>query len=231
MSLMDTIKGARQEIDENGALDNGIVGRMKRDEDKDAGTASSSQKFTRRSASKARPSRKQAEGVRVVNASGKSKSKKPKTKEEAKAERRHDREVDDLRYNVSQKILKEREDYQKSRKMWWKFLIVGVVLMVISIGLYMYVSRMGSAAPDWLGIIGLFAMAAAYVVVIAGIIYDWRVIRPMRKDIDTYVHSMSEKRLIKTMGKDAQKSDNKSTVATKDDNTAMGKIKGLFSRK
>ena len=229
MSLMDTIKGARQEVDENGALDNGIVGRMKREGGDSEGAAStrSSQKFTRRSASKAKPSRQQAAGVRVVNSKGKSKSKGNKTKEEVKAERKHDREVDDLRYNVTQKLLGEREEYQKGRKMWWKFLIVGVILMVVSIALYMVVNRMGSSAPEWLGIFGLFTMAAAYIVVIAGIIYDWRVIRPMRKDVDTYVRSMSEKRLINTINKGAKKG--KGTE--KDDNTVAGKIKGFFGRK
>ena len=224
MSLMDTIKGARQEVDENGALDNGIVGRIKRDGDSpQANASSSSQKYTRRSASKAKPSRRQAEGVRVVSSNGKSKSKANKSKEEIKAERKHDREVDDLRYNVTQKILGEREEYQKGRKMWWKFLIVGVVLMVISIALYMYVTNLGPGAPEWLGILGLFTMGAAYVVVIAGIIYDWRVIRPMRKDVDKYVQSMSEKRLINTMSKGAAKDEKK--------DKGKGKVLGLFGRK
>ena len=208
MSLMDTIKGARQEVNESGVLENGVaVKRKNRDQnDKQDATASgNAQGFTRRSASKARPSRQQAAGVRVVSSSGKQKAKGNQTKEELKAERKHDREISDLRYNVSQKMLEQRDDYSKARKLWWKFLIGGVVLMVASVGIYMAVSNMGTSSPEWLALLGMVTMVGAYVVVIAGLVYDWRVIRPMRKETDAYVQSMSEKRLVTTINKDEDK--------------------------
>ena len=208
MSLMDTIKGARQEVNESGVLEDGLVKKRKervQNGDQDASASSTGQGFTRKSASKAKPRRQQAAGVRVVTSSGKAKSRKDQTKEELKAERKHDREVSDLRYNVSQKLLEQRDEYSKARKLWWKFLIGGVVLMVISVGIYMAVSNMGTSAPEWLAFIGLVVMVGAYVVVIAGFIYDWRVIRPMRKETDAYVQSMSEKRLVTAINKDADK--------------------------
>ena len=208
MSLMDTIKGARQEVNESGVLEDRVVIKKKeRDQssDRGAGASSGGQGFMRKSASKARPSRAQAEGVRVVSSNKKSKSRKPQTKEELKAERKHDREVSDLRYNVTQKLLEQRDEYNKARKLWWKFLIGGVVLMVASVGIYMAVSNMGTSAPEWLALLGLVTMVGAYVVVIAGLVYDWRVIRPMRKETDAYVQSMSEKRLVTTINKDEDK--------------------------
>lgn len=209
MSLMDTIKGAREEASANGNP-------FERTSDKkDAGSsenagAAAGQGFTRRSASKAKPSRTAAAGVRVVSANGKAKSRKSQTKEELKAERKHDREVADLRYNVTQKILEERDDYIKARKVWWKFLIASVVLMVLAIGLYLVVSNMGTNAPEVLGILGLVTMVGAYIVVIAGLVYDWIKIRPLRKDVDKHVQSMSEKRLVAAINKESKVKDKKS---------------------
>ena len=209
MSLMDTIKGARQEAEESGIPFEKPTFRKKDDGNEAAGVSegSSSQGFTRRSAAKAKPSRQAAAGVQVVRTSGGSKTSKPKgeqTKEERKAERKHDREIGDLRYNVTQQILEEREDYQRAHKMWWKFLIGGVILMVAAIGLYMAVSNMKSSAPEWMGVLGIVTMVAAYGVVIAGLVYDWVKVRPIRREVDAYVQSMSEKRLINMVTKKAK---------------------------
>jgi hypothetical protein len=113
-------------------------------------------------------------------------------------------EIGDLRYNVTQQILEEREDYQRAHKMWWKFLIGGVILMVAAIGLYMAVSNMKSSAPEWMGVLGIVTMVAAYGVVIAGLVYDWVKVRPIRREVDAYVQSMSEKRLINMVTKKAK---------------------------
>ena len=90
MSLMDTIKGARQEAEESGIPFEKPTFRKKDDGNEAAGASegSSSQGFTRRSAAKAKPSRQAAAGVQVVRTSGGSKTSKPKgeqTKEERKA--------------------------------------------------------------------------------------------------------------------------------------------------
>ncbi len=209
MSLMDTIKGARQEAEESGIPFERPSSKKKDDgKNTSAGEGANAQGFTRRSAAKAKPSRQAAAGVRVVRTSGGStKSGKPKdemTKEERKAERKHDREIGDLRYNVTQQILEEREDYQKARKLWWKFLIGGVILMVAAIGIYTAVSSMKGNAPEFLAALGIVTMVGAYVVVIAGLVYDWVKIRPMRKEADAYVQSMSEKRLVNTVNKKAK---------------------------
>ena len=214
MSLKDTIRGAREEATANGNPFERSASSEKNDAEGKA-TEGASAGRSRRSVATAKPRRQAAAGVRVVAANGKSKSKTGQTKEEAKAERKHEREVSDLRYNVTQKLLEEREDYNKARKIWWRFLIVAVVLMVAAIGLYFAVSNMGSGAPEALGIVGLVVMVAAYGVVIAGMIYDWRVIRPMRKDVDKYVQSMSEKRLVTAINKESKKDAKKSGKAGK----------------
>lgn len=201
MSLMDTIKGAREEAGTNVAgLE--LPGRQsKQGGDASAEQTKSSQGFTRRSTAKAKPRRQQAAGVRRVASNGKVKSKKDMTKEEAKAERKHDREVSDLRYNVRQKLLEEKEEYQAAHKVWMRFLIAGCVCMGVAVALYLVVSNMGTNAPEILGILGLLVMVAAYATLIIGMIYDWRRIRPLRREVDSYVDSMSEKRLVTAINK------------------------------
>jgi len=206
MSIKDTIKAARDEVSANG----NPFERPAATKDDDANDdARSSAGFTRKSAAKAKPSRRAASGVRLVSANGKDKSKKNMTKEEQKAERKHEREIDDLRYNVTQQILEEREEYQRARKVWWRFLIGGVVCMVLAFAQYMAVNSMGSNAPIFLAVSALVTMVLAYVVIIAGMIYDWRKIRPLRKDVNSYVQSMSEKRLINTINRGAKNKDKK----------------------
>lgn len=196
MSLMDTIKGAREEVDTSRGTSNKPA-----DNTTDAAGQRSQQGFTRRSATKAKPSRRQAAGVRMVTSSGKAKSKVNQTKEERKAERKHDREVGDLRYNVTEQVLRDRSDYQAAHKVWWRLLIAGVILMVAAVALYLIVSNMGTNAPEILGVLGLVTMVSAYIVVIIGLIYDWRKIRPLRREAEKYVDSMSEKRLIAAINK------------------------------
>ncbi|MBO7675742.1 MAG: hypothetical protein J6S63_12165 [Atopobiaceae bacterium] len=206
MSIKDTIKAARDEATANG---NPFERPAAASDDATADARSSSAGFTRKSAAKAKPSRQAASGVRMVSSSGKQKSKKNMTKEEQKAERKHEREIDDLRYNVTQQILEEREEYKHARKLWWRFLIAGVVCMVLAFVQYMLVNNMGSNAPIALAISALVTMVLSYVVIIIGMIYDWRTIRPMRKDVNSYVQSMSEKRLINTINRGAKNKDKK----------------------
>ncbi|MDO4806783.1 MAG: hypothetical protein Q4A07_05990 [Coriobacteriales bacterium] len=203
MSLKDTIKGAREEAGSNVRP----FDRAPKDASDDAVSAGSSnqQGFVRKSATKAKPSRRASEGVRMVSSSGKTKKKSDVSKEVAKAERKHDREISDLRYNVSQKLLEEREDYQRIHKIWFRFLVAGIALMATAVILYLIVSNMGTNAPEALGILGLLVMVAAYIVVIVGLIYDWRKIRPIRSEVDAYVKSMSEKRLITAINKAPKK--------------------------
>ncbi len=186
MSLKDTIQGAREEVEGS---------RSEAQSNKEEATASSNSGFVRKSAARGKPSRKAAEGVRVVKANGKPKSKVGQSKEQQKAERKHEREVSDQRYTVSQMYLDSNPEYKARRKVWWRFLIVGIVLMLIALGFYTAVTNQGETAPQWMAFIAMATMIIAYVVVIAGIVYDWKKIRPMRKESDKRAASMSEKRL------------------------------------
>lgn len=200
MSLKDTIKGAREEAGTN--IANARPVSKKAVSESSTSSSKSSSGFTRRSASKAKPRRQVAAGVHKVSSDGKSKTNM--SKEEKKAERKREREKDDLRYNVTQKILEERPEYKKARKVWWAFLIVGLVFMAIAFFQYTFVSNANGTAPMWMAFSAMICMIIAYIVLILGLIYDWRTIRPMRKDVDKYVRSMSEKRLITAINKESK---------------------------
>jgi len=196
MSLMDTIKGAREEASAN------IITGDRSDEDGAVeSTTSASGGFTPRSATRAKPKREAAAGVRVVSGAKKSKSKSSgtMTKEEQKAERKREREKEDRRNAVSQMLLEEDPNYQHHHKIWWRILIVGLVFMVIALFTYMLVNQQGETAPLWMAVISMGSMVLAYVAIIVGFIYDWRNIRPIRQQQDSRAASMSEKRINKTL--------------------------------
>ena len=195
MSLKDTIRGARDEVAASGNPFEKAGGKDKGKSESGSSAGKRGGGIARSSAANRRPSREAAAGVRVVSSSGKSKSTANMTKEERKEEKRLEREREDRRYSVTQMILEKDEEYQKARKFWWRFLIGGFVLMVIALGLYGYVSNVGPAAPPVAYIGSIVAMVAAYAVIIVGIIFDFRKIRPRRKEAEQRVASMTDKKI------------------------------------
>lgn len=197
MSLMDTIKGARREAEATGIPFERKKGDVEGD---DSQGVQGNRGATRKSAARAKPSREAAAGVRVVNRSGggKTKSKKPAkemTKEERKAERKAERELEDRRYSLTQAYINENEEYQRARKNWWKFLGAGVGLAVVAFVIYGIVSRQGEGASTVLAIISGATIVLSYIAIIGALVYDWVKIRPLRKQAEERVASMSDKRV------------------------------------
>lgn len=197
MSLRDTIQGAREEAGANGVLS------RKDKEDKPAEDVSKDEGerggFSKRSVSRAKPAREAAAGVRVVDASGRTKSNKasgePKTKEEKKAERRREQELNDKRFTVSDAILNQNPDYVRYRRTWWILLGTGFAALILT-----FVTNIADpvAAADVrtnLGLASLILIVFSYVAIIAGFIYDFRKIRPLRKQADAAAAGMSLKKL------------------------------------
>jgi hypothetical protein len=193
MSLKDTIRGARDEVAASGNPFESVGGKDKGKQE--SGGSATKRRYARSTAANRKPSREAAAGVRVVSSSGKAKSTANMTKEERKEEKRLEREREDRRYSVTQMILEKDEEYQKARKFWWRFLIGGFALMVIALGLYGYVSNVGPSAPPIAYIGSIVAMVAAYGVIIFGIIYDFRKIRPRRRLAEQRVASMTDKKI------------------------------------
>ena len=195
MSLKDTIQGARKEA----AANINPLTRPSSEGNDEAGSQASEQGFERRSATRAKPKREAAAGVRVVSGSSKTKSTANMSKQEQKAERKKQREKEDRRYAVSQMLLENDPEYQRYHKIWWRLLIVGFAFMCVALVTYMLVSQQGDTAPLWLAIISIGSMILAYAAIIIGFIYDWRHIRPIRRNHEQRAASMSEKRINKTL--------------------------------
>ncbi len=200
MSLKDTIKGAREEVAASG---NPFERKSNKGDDAQADMSRPGQGFSRRSAARGKPSRQAAAGVRVVSTNKKPQS--DMSKQERKVERRRERDLEDRRYSVTQILLKENEEYTRLKKFWWVFLIAGVVFMGISLAMYSLVTKSGQSPENWMGVVAIVCMVLAYVVIIAGLLFDFLKIRPLRKEIEKRTNSMSDKRLKARLAENAKK--------------------------
>ncbi|MBR3316952.1 MAG: hypothetical protein IKG21_03910 [Atopobiaceae bacterium] len=210
MSLLDTIKGAREEADGNVPFERG--GKKEEPEEEVAPKRSGA---VRGSAARAKPTREAAAGVRVVKSGGKSERQKKSeaekanmTKEERKAERKAERaaerEVEDRRYNLTQAYMEENEEYKHARKTWWIFLGVGMALVVVAFTLYGFVNQNRESASPVLAFLSAATMICAYISIIGGLIYDWVKVRPIRQQVQQRVDSMSDKRVRAVLNKKAK---------------------------
>lgn len=194
MSLLDTIKGARAEIAESGVLESA----KRKDKNEDAGQAGAklAGKARRRSAAGARPVREAASSVRVVSAGSKERITSEMSKEERKVARNRSRQRENLRIDAVQLMLKNNPEYQKSQKIWWVLVGIGLVCTAGSFILTRMVGTDGVSelnAP--LAVVATVLMVLAYAFIIAGFIYDWRKVRPMRNAAKESIAAMTDKRI------------------------------------
>ncbi|MGN0075627.1 MAG: hypothetical protein ACI38Z_01445 [Parafannyhessea sp.] len=202
MSLRDTINGARKEAAEaNASL-------AKKDAEKDEADDTERTGFSKRSVSRAKPAREAAAGVRVVSASssaGKSsasstagKTPVEMTKEEKKRAREERRTEQDRRTSASQIILHDTPGYKKSQKVWWGLLGSGFVCTIVSWLIpNVYPKQVASSAA--LNILLLVLLILAYGLIIAAFVYDWRVVRPMRKKAEATTNRMTNKKVTQVL--------------------------------
>ncbi|MGI6754517.1 MAG: hypothetical protein ACOX4F_00590 [Atopobiaceae bacterium] len=201
MSLRDTILGAREELDANTKLTQRDVASTS-DASSEEGDKNTG--FAKKSISRAKPAREAAAGVRVVDASGREKSTSAGasgvgshklSKEERKAARAREQEISDLRFTVSDYTLNQNTDYLKFRRTWWILLGAGFITLIITFVINIVDPAEASDVTTNLGLLSLALIAFSYVAIIAGFIYDWRRIRPLRRAADEVAKSMSVKKL------------------------------------
>ena len=195
MSLLDTIKAARQEAEEAGTLPGAGKGKdtaeSEASTEAEVTTTSSATGFSRRSAARAKPTREAASTVHT-KASAKDTSKM--TKEEKKAAQEERRRDEDLMIDAKRILLDQREDYRRSQRIWWGMLIGGVVLSVLSFVLMQSLQKT-EAPSQTVAMISAGSMVVAYILIIGAFIFDMWKIRPMRNEADERITSMSKKRM------------------------------------
>ncbi|MBP3893651.1 MAG: hypothetical protein J6D34_06365 [Atopobiaceae bacterium] len=201
MSLLDTIKGAREEAKEAGTLPSAMreaaAAKAKQSEE-DVASETTSTGFSRKSAARAKPTREAAGTVRAVGAKPTSEM----SKEERKAARAEKRREEDVVYDTAQVILKQQPGYDKARKLWWGLMIAGILSTLASWGVMHYMQSTGTAS-EALAVLSVVLMVAAYVLIIVAFIYDFRKIRPMRNKANETTKGMSRRRMMKVLEEDA----------------------------
>lgn len=195
MSLMDTIKGAREEAAESVSL-------ITRKKDEAEGAAANEaqprkQAYSRASAAGAKPTREVAGTVRNA-------AEAEPTKEEKKAKREAKRTEDDERFDAQQVVLKQQPGYKRLTRIWWVLLGVGFAFSLGSFLIVHYLqSNASSPMANTLAAASMVMMVAAYLFIIGAFILDFVKIRPMRNAARDTVSGASRKRLRRIIDEDA----------------------------
>lgn len=156
--------------------------------------------MTRKSASRAKPAREAAQGVRVVSSKPskkKSTSRAPMTKEERKALRRAERAEEDQVANITDILMKKNPEYRRYRRVWWLLLTLGFGFVIVSFIVGSIGQRQGDAVYNFttpLGITAIVTLILAYATIIGSIVWEFTKIRPIRRADMSRVQSMSQKR-------------------------------------
>ena len=193
MSLLDTIKGARQEAAEAGTLPSGS-----KKADDSAGSAATSDEKTktsrsrRSSAASARPTRDRAGSVRTSG----DKPKGEMTKEEKRAAREKRREKEDVIADAKRAMLDSMPEYKRTQRVWWGMLIAGIICTLVSWGAIRAAGG-EEATTGGVAVVSISLMVLAYVLVIGAFIYDLVKVRPLRNRADAKLTGMSQKRMRK----------------------------------
>lgn len=193
MSLRDTIAGARKEISQSG---NPFV-RNAADEKPSDTESDSSAGFSRRSSARAKPSREAASSVRVVSVEAyregeTGKAHNEMTKAERRAKRDRERAAEDRRAAVSQAILNGHAGYKRASHIWWGMLAAGMVAILLS---WAVSAAIPVTTNNVSAFVSITLVVIAYALIIVSFIYDWRVVRPMRRAADEEVARMSDRRV------------------------------------
>lgn len=206
MSLIDTIQGAREEAEANRSERNSSSKDTTEDQAKVVTDDEKKGGFAKRSVARAKPAREAAANVRVVTSSGKTKSRgsgtAPASKEERKAERAREREENDRADAVSQILLESDPAYKPRRRIWWILIGGGFVAMAGSLIPMAIDSEQAQNYMSPLGIFSVICMIIAYILIIAGFVYDFVKIRPMRKQSQRVAGGLTRKAMQKVLDDD-----------------------------
>lgn len=210
MSLRDTIDGARREAEGN------VVGRPKKEAENLGVGEEEKRGFSRSSAAKAKPSREAAASVRTASKPKQSSSLggAAETKEEKRERKRREREEQDFRNRAYDILLRSNDDYKRTERVFWIILGAGLALAVISL-VCVYLFGQSPDMSSWQGILSVGSLVAAYGFMIASFIYDWAKRRPYRKQTESRVRGLSDKKLLDLLEQERAKETAKKGDKTK----------------
>lgn len=207
MSLRETIEGARREAAAAGTLGSG-ASRNDEAPEPEENAKQQKQGFSRRSSARAKPTREVAGSIR----SGSS-STAEKTKEEKKRDRQERRDKEDLKFDAREALLKTNDEYAKAHRNWLIMMGVGGAILLLCF-FFSRFAMTNDATTNLTLMITAILVIIAYALVIASIVYDYRKIRPMRKQVEDQVKGMTPKRMRRVIA-DAAKAEEAKKAAKK----------------
>ncbi len=205
MSLRDTIDGARREIqDGNGGEMPKPKPRAKNEDELDAKAKAeakaeaSRMSYARKSAASAKPATQAASSVRTVSgkstsvstSSSTSKEQEKEAKKEAKRRRREEEDFRNQGYDI---VVRSLPDYKKYDRIWWVLLITGFAFAVISL-IVAYIFPTDDYAT-LIGTVSAVTLVAAYAFIIGAFVFDLVKRRPLRKQAESIVQGMTDKKI------------------------------------
>lgn len=153
----------------------------------------------RKSAASAKPARTAGGSVRTApagsNASGLS-------RDERRAARNRERTQEDQIREVSQILLDSNPTYVSRRRLWWVFVGFGLGMVLVSTVIAFVLKQTDASTPG--GMAGTVVLVLAYAGIIAGLVYDFVRIRPLRKEADARAKSMRDKKRAELIAKDRE---------------------------
>jgi len=223
MSLRETIEGAKQEAQQNLST----VSTTKGDDEEREG-------FSRKSATRAKPTREAAAGVRTGERVARDKlaSDDKATRKAAEAE---ERERENRRRYASDIVMQADPDYKPQRKHWIISAVVGIGAALLGIILvYLVLPRLDQSSDlyNYCNVFTVICMVLAYAAVIYSFVVDFRKLRPIRNAAQAKIDGMTDKRVEELIKKaEAAEADGLGYEVVQDASAAKGKNKKKGKKK
>lgn len=153
----------------------------------------------RKSAASAKPARTAGGSVRSApansNAAGLS-------REQRKASRDLERAQEDQIREVSQILCDSNPTYVRRRRIWWVLVGFGLGMVLVSTVIAFVLKQTDMGTPG--GMAGTVVLVLAYAGIIAGLVYDFVRIRPLRREADARAKSMRDKKRAEVIAKNQE---------------------------
>ena len=151
----------------------------------------------KRSGARAKPARAAAGSVRKGNVNmGKDATAKEAAAARiaSKSQRAKTRQDEERVMSVANILAERHPDYAGIRRVWWALLIGGAVCAIVTLLGGQFVTWFGEGARQVATVVTTVSLILAYILIFAAFIYDWRKLRPIRKDAEAQARSMTDKR-------------------------------------
>lgn len=149
----------------------------------------------KRSAARAKPARDAAASVRTVKSGSKAKSRALMSPQEKKAARQEQRDMEQRIRLLTSIILRNNEAYKKRRIIWFALMalaLMGTVVSIVTLQLFSPNQEWNISNP--IGLISVVSIVVAYGSLIVVFIFDFMMIRPLRKAAEHTARGLSLKK-------------------------------------